>query len=99
MPDAELTWEVDDELARELGAPHHRDVVLQEKIGRHKQLLQNKQAHGQGGPGHPRRLPVTSSIPLVRRNVHRQSWTLPSESQVMGLSKSLSLGLTSPPCV
>jgi len=40
MPDAELTWEVDDELARELGAPHHRDVVLQEKIGRHKQLLQ-----------------------------------------------------------
>ena len=40
MPDAEPTWKIDDELARELGAPHHRDVVLQEKIGRHKQLLE-----------------------------------------------------------
>ena len=34
------TWVIDDKFARELGAAHDRDVVLQEDIGGHQQLLQ-----------------------------------------------------------
>lgn len=44
---AAFTWIVDDELARELSAPHDRDVVLEEEVWRHHELLQAQQTDNQ----------------------------------------------------